>query len=115
MTNTPSEPDAARIALAGVASNGRAPSYGPARDWAHRVGMMEPAEVLHRTAKAPEGTSIDDRRDALLGQVDGARTEYAKDQAAKASFAKQFPSHDGARQSTGARAEKPAGDSLKRD
>ena len=114
MTNTPSEPDAARVALDGVASMGRAPSYGPARDWAHRVGMMEPPEILHRTASAPEGTSIADRRDALLGQVDGARAEYQADQRASASFAKEFPA-DGARQATGSRVGRPAGGTLKRD
>jgi hypothetical protein len=104
-------------------------SYGPARDWAHRVASMDPPEIFHRTAKAPDGTSIDDRRNALLDQVDGARAEYARNQAASASFTRQFPAYgqqvrpadgvratgDGARPATGARVERAAGDSIKKD
>ena len=130
----PVDPDlaAARAALSGVPELPGA-TYakvqrelrGPAREWAAKVSMMDPPEIFHRTdGQLPADASIADRRNSLLGQVDGAREEYEAQQARSARFFEQFPDSgqgprpadgaDGARQVTGSRVERAAANSLKK-
>jgi hypothetical protein len=141
MPDTPRRPvdpelAAARAALSGLAEPPGAAyaevlreSLGPAGEWAVKVSMMDPPEIFYRTeGKLAADTNIADRRDSLLGQVDGAREEYAAQQARSARFFAEFRdsgqgprsadgaqvSGDGARQVTGGRVDKANGSSLKK-